>query len=145
MSHHRHPDLVDVDRLALVGEVGIDCYRAAGARPVGRQLDVEEIFAALVADCITLAAAVADELAEIDENPHARHGSPLPPPSRLGHGGRRFAYCAIGIAVARDWESLQISWILDDNAPMLSTMARLPAPVTGRWRIYVAPLPPPRA
>jgi hypothetical protein len=35
---------------------------------------------------------------------------------------------AIGIAVARGWESLQISWILDDNAPMLSTMARLPAP-----------------
>ena len=52
---------------------------------------------------------------------------------------------AIGIAVARGWKSLEISWILDDNAPMLSTMARLPAPVTGRWRIYGAPLPPPRA
>jgi hypothetical protein len=49
---------------------------------------------------------------------------------------------AIGIAAARRWESLEISWILDDNAPMLSTMARLPAPVTGRWRVYGAPLPP---
>jgi hypothetical protein len=37
---------------------------------------------------------------------------------------------------------VEISWILDDNAPMLRTMARLPAPVTGRWRLYGAPLPP---
>jgi len=51
--------------------------------------------------------------------------------------------CAIGIAEARGWESLEVSWILDDNAPMLSTMTRLPAPITGRWRIYGAPLPPP--
>lgn len=49
---------------------------------------------------------------------------------------------AIGIAAARRWESVEISWILDDNAPMLRTMARLPAPVTGRWRLYGAPLPP---
>jgi len=45
---------------------------------------------------------------------------------------------AIGIAAARGWESLEISWILEDNAAMLQTMARLPAPVTGRWRIYGA-------
>ena len=48
---------------------------------------------------------------------------------------------AIGIAAARGWETVEISWILDDNAPMLRTMARLPAPVTGRWRLYGAPLP----
>src|SRR5688572_18248943 len=61
---YRHPDLVDVDRLAFVGEVGVDGDGAAGARPVAPQLDVEEIFAALVADRVALAAAVA-ELAEI--------------------------------------------------------------------------------
>lgn len=49
---------------------------------------------------------------------------------------------AIGIAAARGWETLEISWILDDNAAMLRTMARLPAPVTGRWRFYGAALPP---
>ena len=49
---------------------------------------------------------------------------------------------AIGIAAARGWEAVEISWILDDNAPMLRTMARLPAPVTGRWRLYGAALPP---
>lgn len=48
---------------------------------------------------------------------------------------------AIEVAAARGWERVEISWILDDNAPMLRTMARLPAPVTGRWRIYGAPLP----
>ncbi len=48
---------------------------------------------------------------------------------------------AISLAAARGWENLEISWILDDNAPMLRTMARLPAPVTGRWRLYGAPLP----
>ncbi len=47
---------------------------------------------------------------------------------------------AIGIAAARGWETVEISWILDDNAPMLRTMARLPAPATGRWRLYGAPL-----
>ncbi len=49
---------------------------------------------------------------------------------------------AIGIAAARGWGTVEVSWILDDNAPMLRTMARLPAPVTGRWRLYGAPLPP---
>lgn len=48
---------------------------------------------------------------------------------------------AISAAAARGWEAVEISWILDDNAPMLRTMARLPAPVTGRWRLYGAPLP----
>lgn len=48
---------------------------------------------------------------------------------------------AVGIAASRGWERLEISWILDDNAPMLRTMARLPAPVTGRWRLYGATLP----
>jgi hypothetical protein len=43
---------------------------------------------------------------------------------------------AIGIAAARGWQRLEISWVLEDNAAMLHTMARLPAPVTGRWRIY---------
>src|SRR5688572_17259127 len=48
---------------------------------------------------------------------------------------------AIVIAAARGWQEVEISWILDDNAPMLRTMARLPAPVTGRWRLYGSPLP----
>jgi hypothetical protein len=47
---------------------------------------------------------------------------------------------AITLAIGRGWESLEISWILEDNAAMLQTMARLPAPVTGRWRIYGAPI-----
>jgi hypothetical protein len=49
---------------------------------------------------------------------------------------------AIGVAAERGWETVEISWILDDNAPMLRAMERLPAPVTGRWRLYGAPLPP---
>jgi hypothetical protein len=49
---------------------------------------------------------------------------------------------AVSIAASRGWESVEISWILDGNAPMLRTMARLPAPATGRWRLYGAPLPP---
>lgn len=47
---------------------------------------------------------------------------------------------AIGHAERRGWETLEISWILQDNAAMLQTMARLPAPVTGRWRVYGAPV-----
>jgi hypothetical protein len=43
---------------------------------------------------------------------------------------------AIGIARRRGWRSLEISWILEDNAAMRNAMARLPAPVTGRWRIW---------
>lgn len=46
---------------------------------------------------------------------------------------------AIGLAERRGWETLEISWILEGNAAMLQTMARLPAPVTGRWRVYGAP------
>ena len=57
-------------------------------------------------------------------------------------GNRTLLDRAIGAALSRGWESLEISWILDDNAPMLRTMARLPAPATGRWRLYGAPLPP---
>jgi hypothetical protein len=49
---------------------------------------------------------------------------------------------AIAIASERGWETVEVSWILENNAPMLRTMARLPAPVTGRWRLYGAPLPP---
>jgi hypothetical protein len=47
---------------------------------------------------------------------------------------------AIDIAERRGWQEVEISWILEGNAAMLQTMARLPAPVTGRWRIYGAPL-----
>ena len=43
---------------------------------------------------------------------------------------------AIGLAGRRGWESLEISWILEGNAAMRNTMARLPAPVTGRWRLW---------
>jgi hypothetical protein len=37
----------------------------------------------------------------------------------------------------RGWRRIEISWILDDNLAMLNAMARLPAPVTGRWRLWV--------
>ena len=43
---------------------------------------------------------------------------------------------AFDAAEARGWRSIEISWILEDNAAMLALMARLPAPVTGRWRIH---------
>jgi hypothetical protein len=43
---------------------------------------------------------------------------------------------AIGLAARRGWRQLEISWILEDNAAMLNAMARLPAPVSGRWRLW---------
>ncbi|MFC0410226.1 GNAT family N-acetyltransferase [Roseomonas elaeocarpi] len=43
---------------------------------------------------------------------------------------------AIDLAERRGWGRLQISWILEDNAAMMATMRRLPAPETGRWRIW---------
>ncbi|MGX9962095.1 hypothetical protein ACVFYP_02160 [Roseomonas sp. F4] len=45
---------------------------------------------------------------------------------------------AIGLAGRRGWQSLEVSWILEGNAAMLNSMGRLPAPVTGRWRIWRA-------
>ncbi len=48
---------------------------------------------------------------------------------------------AIGIAARRGWRSVEISWILEDNHAMRNTMARLPAPVTGRWRIWHGNVP----
>jgi hypothetical protein len=47
---------------------------------------------------------------------------------------------AINAAEARGWRRIEISWILEDNAAMLALMARLPAPVTGRWRIHGGPI-----
>ncbi|UFN50288.1 hypothetical protein LPC08_06595 [Roseomonas sp. OT10] len=47
---------------------------------------------------------------------------------------------AIALARRRGWARLEVSWILEDNAAMLAAMARLPAPETGRWRIYGAAL-----
>ena len=47
---------------------------------------------------------------------------------------------AIALARRRGWARLEVSWILEDNAAMRATMARLPAPETGRWRIYGAGL-----
>jgi hypothetical protein len=43
---------------------------------------------------------------------------------------------AIGIAGRRGWRSLEISWILEGNMAMRNAMERLPAPVSGRWRIW---------
>ncbi|WP_376095210.1 hypothetical protein ACE7GA_02615 [Roseomonas sp. CCTCC AB2023176] len=48
----------------------------------------------------------------------------------------------IGHAERRGWDRVEVSWILEDNGPMLQTMARLPAPVTGRWRLWGMPLRP---
>ncbi|KAA2213862.1 GNAT family N-acetyltransferase [Teichococcus oryzae] len=50
---------------------------------------------------------------------------------------------AIDWAEKRHWAQVEISWILQHNAPMLQAMARLPAPVTGRWRLWGASLPAP--
>lgn len=43
---------------------------------------------------------------------------------------------AFGLAARRGWRQVEISWILDHNAAMMNAMARLPAPVTGRWRLW---------
>ena len=43
---------------------------------------------------------------------------------------------AIGIAARRGWRRIEISWILEENAAMRNAMARLPAPETGRWRLW---------
>lgn len=43
---------------------------------------------------------------------------------------------AIGLAERRGWKQVEVSWILDDNAAMRNAMARLPAPETGRWRLW---------
>jgi hypothetical protein len=43
---------------------------------------------------------------------------------------------AIGIAARRGWRRIEISWILEENAVMRNAMARLPAPETGRWRLW---------
>lgn len=43
---------------------------------------------------------------------------------------------AIGMAARRGWRRVEISWILEENTAMLNAMARLPAPVTGRWRLW---------
>jgi hypothetical protein len=43
---------------------------------------------------------------------------------------------AIGIAGGRGWRQVEISWILEENAAMRNAMARLPAPVSGRWRLW---------
>ncbi len=43
---------------------------------------------------------------------------------------------AIGIAARRGWHRIEISWILEENAAMRNAMARLPAPETGRWRLW---------
>jgi hypothetical protein len=47
---------------------------------------------------------------------------------------------AVALAERRGWGRLEVSWILEDNAPMLAAMTRLRAPVTGRWRVWHAPL-----
>ncbi len=42
----------------------------------------------------------------------------------------------IGLAARRGWARVEISWILEENAAMRNAMARLPAPETGRWRLW---------
>lgn len=43
---------------------------------------------------------------------------------------------AIGIAARRGWSEVEISWILEENTAMRNVMARLGAPVTGRWLLW---------
>ncbi|MXP64394.1 hypothetical protein E0493_13670 [Roseomonas sp. M0104] len=47
---------------------------------------------------------------------------------------------AIGHAERRGWAQVEVSWILAHNTAMLQAMARLPAPVSGRWRLWSAGL-----
>lgn len=42
----------------------------------------------------------------------------------------------LDFAQARRWAEIEISWVLEDNAPMRRVMARLPAPVTKTWRVW---------
>jgi hypothetical protein len=51
----------------------------------------------------------------------------------------------IGLAEARGWARLEISWILEHNHAMRQAMARLGAAETGRWRLWGAALPRPAA
>jgi hypothetical protein len=46
---------------------------------------------------------------------------------------------AITRAERRGWRRVEVSWILAGNTAMRNAMARLPAPETGRWRIYESP------
>jgi hypothetical protein len=43
---------------------------------------------------------------------------------------------AIGLAERRGWRRVEISWILEENVAMRNAMARLPARVSGRWRLW---------
>lgn len=43
---------------------------------------------------------------------------------------------AIGHARARRWREVEFGWMLEDNHHILNAVLRLPAPVTGRWRLY---------
>ncbi|PWS38361.1 hypothetical protein DFH01_03475 [Falsiroseomonas bella] len=43
---------------------------------------------------------------------------------------------AIGVAARRGWRQVEISWILEENTAMRNAMARLGAPVSGRWRLW---------
>jgi len=45
---------------------------------------------------------------------------------------------AIDLADRRGWRRIEISWILEENAAMRNAMTRLPAPVSGRWRLWQA-------
>lgn len=47
---------------------------------------------------------------------------------------------AIDLAERRDWRRIEVSWILEHNRAMLHCMERLPAPVSGRWRLWGAPV-----
>lgn len=56
------------------------------------------------------------------------------PGGALALGGLLAA--AIDHAERRGWRRVEVSWILEHNRAMLNAMARLPAPVSGRWRIW---------
>lgn len=56
------------------------------------------------------------------------------PASALAMGGLLAE--AIGIAARRGWRRIEVGWILEENATMRNAMARLPAPETGRWRLW---------
>jgi hypothetical protein len=42
----------------------------------------------------------------------------------------------------RGWARVEMGWLLEDNLPALNFFETMPAPVTGRWRLYGAALPP---
>lgn len=47
---------------------------------------------------------------------------------------------AAALALRRGWRRIEVSWVLEDNAPMIARMTREGAVETRRWRVWEKPL-----